>query len=171
MRPPLLPNAKKRGRAASDQAVKPPWLPLSIAARPPSRHELSKDVPPAKIKSPIVEAEIDRDWALKLNSKASPELSGSFKGGAGSGAGSSACDPNLMQSVQELKAQMDQAHNDSVEVQNATLQRIALLEAALTQTLKQVAVKLEEAAKRPQSFVVRQKRGMIVKNRYAPADP
>ena len=129
--------------------------------------ELSKDVPPAKIKSPIVEAEIDRDWALKLNSKASPELSGSFKGGAGSGAGSSACDPNLMQSVQELKAQMDQAHNDSMEVQNATLQRIALLEAALTQTLKQVAVKLEEAAKRPQSFVVRQKRGMIVKNREA----
>ena len=28
----------KSGRAASDQAVKPQWLTLSIAARPPSRH-------------------------------------------------------------------------------------------------------------------------------------
>ena len=113
---------------------------------------------------------IDEHWEEKVKKShgtgshpGSPSLGGAH--GVSSAAGR-----ELEESVRALRAQMVESHRATMEVQSAVLKRISMLEIALTDTVRQVTVKLEEASRlrrSPTGPIVRQKRGAIIRNKEA----
>jgi hypothetical protein len=116
---------------------------------------------------------IDEHWEEKVKKShgtGSHPGSPSLGSPAGAHGVSSAAGRELEESVRALRAQMVESHRATMEVQSAVLKRISMLEIALTDTVRQVTVKLEEASRlrrSPTGPIVRQKRGATIRNKEA----